>query len=97
MIEKPNHYSHNKSIIDFGQIQRQFVNLGVVISLQLHQEVSISWSHEVYGHTFTSETSRSTDTVDVLGSVIWHVVVDDQIDLLDIDTSAQQIGADQDP
>ena len=34
--------------------------------------------------------------MDVLGSVCGEVVVDDEVDLLDVDASAQEIGRDQD-
>ena len=34
--------------------------------------------------------------MDVLGSVSGEVVVDDEVDLLDVDASAQEIGGNQD-
>ena len=65
------------SFIDLGQVHWEFVNLSVVVLLELDQEVGVSRSHEVDGHTLSTETTGSTDTMDVFGVVIRHVVVDD--------------------
>lgn len=70
--------------------------MSVVIGFQLDEEVSVSWSDEVDGNTFSAETTRSTDSVDVLGRIVGHVVVDDQVHLLDIDATAEQISGNQD-
>lgn len=70
--------------------------MSVVIGFQLDEEVGVSWSDEVDGNTFSAETTRSTDSVDVLGRIVGHVVVDDQVNLLDIDATAEQISGNQD-
>ena len=46
--------------------------------------------------TFSSKSSTATDTMNVIFTVGRQVVVDDQRDLLDIDTTGEQIGGDQD-
>ena len=53
-------------------------------------------SHEVDGNSLTAEPSPPADPVDVVLSVGGQVVVDDERDLLDVDTSGQQVGGDQD-
>lgn len=86
---------HNRSFIDLWQVQWKLFNLSVVILSQSSEEVSISWGDEVDGNTFSTETSWTTDSVDVFSSVVGKIVVDDQVNLLDVDTSAQQISWNQ--
>ena len=84
-----------QSFIDFGEVHWQFVDLRVVELAQLHQKVSVTRSYEVDGHSLPAETTRTTDTMDVLGCVVGHVVVDDQVHLLDVDAPAEQVGGNQ--
>ena len=70
--------------------------MSVVELSEVSQKLSVTSCHEVNGHSFSSETSRTTDTMDVFGSFSWEVVVDDQVDLLDINTSAEEIGRNED-
>lgn len=51
---------------------------------------------EVDGNTLSAESSTSTNSMDVVLSVGGQVEVDDQRNLLDIDTSGKQIGSDED-
>ena len=85
-----------RSIIDLGEVQRQFLDLRVVELAQVGEELSVAGGGEVDGDSLAAEPARSTDSVDVLGSVGGKVVVDDQVHLLDVDASAQQISRDQD-
>lgn len=57
---------------------------------------NITLREEVDGHTLTTETSGTTDTVDVVLSIRGQVKVDDQRNLLHVDTTSEQIGGDQD-
>ena len=50
---------------------------------------------EVDGNTLSAETTTSSNTVDVVLTVSREIVVDDQGDLLDIDSTSKQIGGDQ--
>ncbi len=89
------HSINVRSLIDLWQVQWKLFNLSIVILSEGGQEVSISRGNEVDGNSLSSETTWSTNSVNVLGSVVGEIVVDDQVDLLDIDTSSQQIGGDQ--
>ena len=51
---------------------------------------------EVDGNTLTSETSTTTDAVDVVLAVGGQVVVDDKGNLLDIDTTGEKVSGDED-
>ena len=42
-----------------------------------------------------SETTRSTDSVEICLGILWEVEVDDHIDGLNIDTSSEEIGTDK--
>jgi len=64
--------------------------------LDLLEEAGILWKDEVNGGTSSSITSSSTNSMDVVLLVGWQFVVDDETDLLDIDTSSEEIGGDQD-
>ena len=91
---------HMRSFIDsfhdLAEVKWQFLDLGIVVLSEVGQELSVSGGDEVDSDSLSSEPARSTDSVDVLGSVGGQVVVDDQVHLLDVDTSAQEIGRDED-
>ena len=63
---------------------------------QIGQKLRVPSGDEVDSDSLSSEAARTADSVDVLGGVSGKVVVDDEVDLLDIDASAQQISGDQD-
>lgn len=71
------------------------VNLGGVELLNLSHHTDILGGDKVDGNTLSTETTTSTNSVDVVLLVSRQVVVNNQRDLLDIDTSGQQIGGDQ--
>ena len=79
-------YKHHSSILD----------LSVVELPQIGQKLRVPSGDEVDSDSLSSEAARTADSVDVLGGVSGKVVVDDEVDLLDIDASAQQISGDQD-
>lgn len=79
-----------------GYVGRHLHDLGGVESLNLSQGANVVVGNEVDGNTLSTETTTSTDSVDVVLLVAWQVVVDNQGDLLDIDTSGQKVGGDQD-
>ena len=51
--------------------------------------------NKVDGHTLTTETTRTTNPVNVGFQVLGDIVVDDQRNLLNINTTRQQIGGDK--
>jgi hypothetical protein len=70
--------------------------LSAVELLDLSHHAHIISGDEVDGNTLTTETTTTTDAVDVVLAVGGKVVVDDQRDLLDIDTTGQKVSGDQD-
>jgi hypothetical protein len=70
--------------------------LSAVELLNLSHHAHIISGDEVDGNTLTTETTTTTDAVDVVLAVGGQVVVDDQRDLLDIDTTGQKVSGDQD-
>ena len=64
--------------------------------LNFAHHADIIGSDEVDGNTLTSETSTTTDAVDVVLTVGGEVVVDDKGDLLDIDTTGKKVSGNED-
>lgn len=64
--------------------------------LDLLDEASVLGQHKVDRCTFTTEATGSTNSVNVVFLLDWEFVVDDETDLLDIDTTSQEIGGDED-
>jgi hypothetical protein len=61
------------------------------------QDLLISLTaHEGNGKTLGSETTGTTNTMKVRISVTWKVVVDSEVDALDINTTAENIGGNAD-
>ena len=83
------------SLDKIGHIHRHLTNLGSVKLFDITEVTDISFRKEVDGNTLTTETSGTTDTMDVVLSVGRKVKVDDQRNLLDIDTTSEQIGGNQ--
>ena len=79
-----------------SNVHGHLLDLGAVELLDLTHHADIVSSDEVDGNTLTTETTTTTDTVNVVLTVGRQVVVDDQGDLLDIDTTSQKVGGDQD-
>ena len=78
---------------EIGDVLRQLVDLGVVVLLNLLEGAHVVLAdHKVDGHTLTTETATATDSVQVVLNGGGEVVVDNQRDLLDVNTSGQEIG-----
>ena len=70
-------------------------NLGVVMILDLSDELGVIWKDEVDSNSLSSESTSSTDSVDVVLLFEWELVVDDETNLLDINTSCEKISGDE--
>lgn len=81
---------------EVSDVHGHLLNLGAVELFDLSHHADIVSSDEVDGDTLSAETTTTTDTVDVVLAVGGKVVVDDQGNLLDIDTTGQQISGNQD-
>ncbi len=63
--------------------------------LDLLDEGGVLGEHEVDGGTLSSETTCSTNSVDVVLLLEGQLVVDNEADLLDVDTTGKQVGGNQ--
>ena len=76
---------------------RQLFNLNFESLLDLIKHSSIFvWAHECNGKTFGSESASTTDSMEVGVCAVWHVIVEHNIDLLDIDASSKDLGGNED-
>lgn len=85
-----------RSLDEVSNVHGHLLDLGAVELLDLTEHANIVGGDEVDGNTLTTETTTTTDTVNVVLAVGGKVVVDDQGNLLDIDTTGQKVGGDQD-
>src|SRR3989338_1126448 len=71
-------------------------NLGGVKLLELSESGNVITGGEVDRNSLATKTARPTNTMDVVLEVAWQVIVDDQRDLLHIDTTGEEISGDED-
>jgi len=64
--------------------------------LELFDEARILRQHKVDGSSLSTETTGTTDSVHVVLLPHGELVVDDESDLLDIDTTGEQVSGDED-
>ena len=64
--------------------------------LQVVEELSIVWSEETYGLARFSSSTRATNAMGVRLDGLGHVVVDDERDVLDVDTTSGNVRRHQD-
>jgi len=81
---------------EVGNVHGHLLDLSAVELLDFSHHADILGGDEVDGDTLATETTTTTDAVDVVLTVGGKVVVDDQGDLLDINTTSQEISGDQD-
>lgn len=60
---------------------RHLLDVGGVVGLNILEVTGVVLGDEVDGNSLTTETSRTTDTMDVVLTVGWEIVVDDKGDL----------------
>jgi len=80
---------------EVGDVGGHLLDLSVVESLELTKGTAVLGGDEVDSDTLPSETSRSTDSVNVVLQVAREILVDDERHLLHIDTPGQKIGGDE--
>jgi len=69
--------------------------LGVVEFFDFFHEFIIIGHNEVDCHSLSSETSRSTNSMDILFLAYGEIVIDNQVNLLNIDTSSKKISGNE--
>jgi len=85
-----------KRLDEVGDVHWHLLDLSAVKLFDFSHHTHVLSSNEVDRNTLSSETTSATDSVDVVLTVGGKVVVDDQRDLLNIDTTGQQVRCDQD-
>lgn len=61
------------------------------LTFNISQDPNVLAGHKVNGNTLPTKSSRTADTVDVVLSIAWEIVIDDQADLLNINTTSPDI------
>jgi hypothetical protein len=79
-----------------SNIHWHLFDLSAVELLDLSHHADIISGDEVDGHTLTTETTTTTDTMNVVLTVGGKIVVDDKRDLLNVDATSEKISSDQD-
>jgi len=77
------------------KISGHLLNLSVVMVLDLLNEPCILREYEVDRRSLPTETTGSSDSVDVVLLLNGQLVVDDESNLLDVNTSSEQVGGDK--
>lgn len=83
------------SLVDERDIERHFDDLSLIELLGFLEELSVTWDDEVDGDTLSTETSRTSNSVNVGLLADGEIVVDDQVNLVDIDTTGEHVGGDE--
>ena len=60
------------------------------------KKVDIIVGHKVDGGAFTAKATRAADSVDIVGSIIGDIIVDDEGDLRDVDAASPEVGGNED-
>jgi len=71
------------------------LDLGAQLLLDLVQVETVLISDQVNGETQVAETTTTTNAVEISLSVLGEIKVDNDVDGLDVDTTGQEIRADQ--
>ena len=77
-----------------GYIKGHFIDLRRVKLLDISQRLRVFRFQECNRHAFPAVSPGTTDSVDVVFPVVWQIVVYDQRDLLDVDTSGPNVRGD---
>ena len=88
--------NQRKKLDEVSDVHWHLLDLGAVELFDFSHHADILSGNEVDRNTLSSKTTTTANSVDVVFTVGGQVVVDDQGDLLDIDTTGQKIGGDQD-
>jgi len=80
----------------FVEVGGHLVDLRVVMILDLLQEAGVTGQHEVDGRSLSAETTSTADSMDVVLLLLGQLEVDNESDLLDIDTTGEHISGDED-
>ena len=74
---------------EIGDVGGKFLDDRLVETLDVLEETFVFGGNKVDGNTLTTETTGTTDTVKVIFGLRRQVKVDDQGNLLDVDTTGE--------
>mmetsp|Transcript_22618 Transcript_22618/g.64185 ORF Transcript_22618/g.64185 Transcript_22618/m.64185 type:complete len:253 (+) Transcript_22618:102-860(+) len=80
---------------EVGDVHGHFLDLRVVVALDVLHRPHVRVRHEVDGDTLPAEAAAAADAVEVVLHVLRQVVVDHQGHLLHLDAAREQVGGDQ--
>jgi hypothetical protein len=85
----------NKGLEHTGYVHGHFFNLSRVELLDFAHHTHVIGSDKVNGDTLSAESTTTTDTVNVVFAVGRQVIVDDKGNLLNIDTTGEEISGNE--
>merc|ERR1711865_1288995 len=89
-------WCRGRMILDHASdVHGHFLNLGMIIFLNVLHRPHIVVCHKIDRNTFTPKTTTAANSVQVVLHVLGEIEIDNQGDLLNIDTTGEQIGGDQ--
>ena len=74
---------------EIGDVGGKFLDDRLVETLDVLEETFVFGGNKVDGNPLTTETTGTTDTVKVVFGLRGQVIVDDQGNLLDVDTTGE--------
>jgi hypothetical protein len=86
----------NQRLNEVSNVHWHLLDLSAVELFDFSHHAHILCSDKVDRNTLSSKTTSTTNSVDVVLTVGREIIVDDQGDLLDIDTTSQKISGNQD-
>lgn len=92
MLEKCSLFTSGVKVF---KILWHLLNLSIVVILNFSDELSVVWQDEIDSNTLSTKSTGSTNSVDINFLLLWELVVDNKTDLLNINTSCEKIGGDQ--
>ena len=81
---------------EVGNVHGHLLDLSTVELFDLAHHANIVLGNEVDGNTLSSEATTTADAMNVVLTVGGQIVVDDQRDLLNIDTTSKEVSGDED-
>jgi hypothetical protein len=86
----------SEDLDEVGNVHRHLFDLRAVELLDFAHHANVLSRDEVDGDTLSTETTATTNSMNVVLAVGRKVVVDDEGHLLDVDTTGEQVRGDQD-
>lgn len=79
----------------FCDIHRHLINLGGIVLLNISQYSDIIICHEIDGDTLSTETPRSTNSMNIELSILRKIIANNERNLLNIESSSPNISCNE--